>query len=104
MSDTVSQDILNALTDVDMTRLAPEPEIASSIMVRGHRVPVHACGTVIVGSGAAGLRAAVELKRRDTDVADLDQAVRREPDDAGIEEPLELPEPRLHRGSDRADL
>lgn len=74
MPATISQDILNALTDVDMPRLAPEPEIASSIMVRGHRVPVHACGTAIVGSGAAGLRAAVELKRRGTDVVVISQS------------------------------
>ncbi|MDP2080820.1 MAG: FAD-binding protein [Pseudotabrizicola sp.] len=74
MADTVSQDILNALTDVDMPRLVPEPEFASSVMVQGHRVPVFACGTVIVGSGAAGLRAAVELKRRGTDVVVISQS------------------------------
>ena len=74
MAETISQDILNALTDVDMPRLAPEPEITSSVMVRGHRLPVHACGTVIVGSGAAGLRAAVELKRRGTDVVVISQS------------------------------
>lgn len=74
MAETISQDILNALTDVDMPRLAPEPEIAASVMVRGHRVPVLACGTVIVGSGAAGLRAAVELKRRGTDVVVISQS------------------------------
>jgi len=74
MADTVSQDILNALTDVDMPRLVPEPEFASSVMVQGHRVSVFACGTVIVGSGAAGLRAAVELKRRGTDVVVISQS------------------------------
>ncbi len=42
--------------------------------MRGHRVPVLACGTVIVGSGAAGLRTAVELKRRGTDVVVISQS------------------------------
>ena len=74
MANNIPQDILNALTDVDMPRLAPEPEIAASVSVRGHRVPVLACGTVIVGSGAAGLRAAVELKRRGTDVVVISQS------------------------------
>ena len=74
MAGTIPQDILNALTDVDMPRLGAEPEIASSVIVQGHRVPVYACGTVIMGSGAAGLRAAVELKRRGTDVAIISQS------------------------------
>lgn len=74
MPFTVTQDILNALTDVDMPRLDPEPEITESLMLDGHRVPVQCCGTVILGSGAAGLRAAVELKRRAIDVAILTQS------------------------------
>jgi succinate dehydrogenase / fumarate reductase flavoprotein subunit len=74
MALTIPQDILDALTDVDMPRLGAEPEIASSVEVQGHRVPVYACGTVIMGSGAAGLRAAVELKRRGTDVAIITQS------------------------------
>ena len=74
MAQTIPQDILNALTDVDMPRLLPEPEIAISVMVKDHRVPVNACGTVIVGSGAAGLRAAVEVKRRGTDVVVISQS------------------------------
>lgn len=74
MADTISQDILNALTDVEMPRLLAEPEIATFVTVHGHRVPVHACGAVIVGSGAAGLRAAVELKRRGTDVVVISQS------------------------------
>lgn len=74
MADTISQDILDALTDVDMPRLGAEPEIENVLAVQGHRVPVHACGTVIMGSGAAGLRAAVELKRRGTDVVVISQS------------------------------
>lgn len=74
MAQTIAQEILDALTDIDMPRLGAEPEIASIIDVQGHRVPVHACGVVIVGSGAAGLRAAVELKRRGCDVAVISQS------------------------------
>ncbi len=74
MTQSIPQDILNALTDVAMPRLEAEPEIAVSVMVPGHRVPVYSCGTVIMGSGAAGLRAAVELKRRGTDVAIISQS------------------------------
>ena len=50
MADTISQGILNALTDVDMPRLDAEPAIAAPVMVQGHRVPVHACphcGTLV---------------------------------------------------------
>lgn len=74
MAEPVSQDILNALTDVDMPRLEAEPDIQAFVLVRGNRVPVYPCGTVIMGSGAAGLRAAVELKRRGTDVVVVTQS------------------------------
>lgn len=74
MTPQLSQEILSALTDVDMPRLAPEPEIARTVTVNGHRVPVHGCGVVVLGSGAAGLRAAVELKRRHADVAVISQS------------------------------
>lgn len=39
MAQTIPQDILNALTDVDMPRLEAEPEIATSVIVQGYRVP-----------------------------------------------------------------
>jgi succinate dehydrogenase / fumarate reductase, flavoprotein subunit len=74
VANPISQDILNALTDVDMPRLGAEPEIGTVVEVQGHRVPVHASGTVIMGSGAAGLRAAIELKRRGTDVVVISQS------------------------------
>lgn len=74
MAETISQDILDALTDVDMPRLEAEPDIANFVRVRGHHVPVHTCGTVIMGSGAAGLRAAVELKRRGNNVVVISQS------------------------------
>lgn len=74
MAQTITQDILDALTDVDMPRLEIEPTLDQFVPVGGHVVPVHACGTVIMGSGAAGLRAAVELKRRGVDVVVISQS------------------------------
>jgi succinate dehydrogenase / fumarate reductase flavoprotein subunit len=38
------------------------------LAVAGIRVPLYACEALVLGSGAAGLRAAVELKRRGVDV------------------------------------
>lgn len=74
MDQTIPQDILDALTDVDMPRLAAEPAISAAVAVQGYRVPVHGCGAVILGSGAAGLRAAVELRRRGGDVVVISQS------------------------------
>ncbi|KUF10711.1 oxidoreductase [Pseudoponticoccus marisrubri] len=74
MTNRIPQDILDALTDVDMPRLVPPSELDETIRLDGHVVPVHRCGCVIVGSGAAGLRAAVELKRRGGDVTVISQS------------------------------
>ncbi len=40
----------------------------------GHQFPVHRAEALVLGSGAAGLRAAVELKRRDVDVVIASQS------------------------------
>ncbi|MEQ9387721.1 FAD-binding protein [Marinovum algicola] len=74
MTQTIPQDILNALTDVDMPRLAPEPGFDDKLSLAGHVIPVHRAGATVVGSGAAGLRAAVELKRRGGDVSIVSQS------------------------------
>lgn len=74
MTSEVTQDILDSLTDVDMPRLPPEPEFSETVVVAGFTVPVCTTGCVIVGSGAAGLRAAVELKRRNGTVTILSQS------------------------------
>ncbi|GAA6209118.1 FAD-binding protein [Cognatishimia sp. WU-CL00825] len=74
MSAKIPQHILDALTDVKMPRLAPEPDFGAPIEVAGHRIPVHASDCLIVGSGAAGLRAAVELKRRSSNVSIISQS------------------------------
>lgn len=74
MDATVPQHILDALTDVNMPRLPNAPGPKEMIVLGGIDVPVHRAGCVVVGSGAAGLRAAVEMKRRGDDVVILSQS------------------------------
>ena len=74
MSIDVPQEILDALTDVDMPRLKPEAPPTETIRLVGVNVPVYRAGCVIIGSGAAGLRAAVEMKRRGDDVVIVSQS------------------------------
>lgn len=74
MSIDVLQEILDALTDVDLPRLAPEPAPAEIVEIDGCPVPVYRHGCIVVGSGAAGLRAAVEMRRRGVDVAIISQS------------------------------
>lgn len=71
---SVSQEILDALTDVKMPRLSPKPLSKESTHTNGWSIPLRRASVVIVGSGAAGLRAAVELKRRDVDVTIVTQS------------------------------
>jgi succinate dehydrogenase / fumarate reductase, flavoprotein subunit len=74
VSSDVPQDILDALTDVEMPRLKPEQPPAAFVAVGGFKIPTYATGSLVVGSGAAGLRAAVELQRRGVDVAIISQS------------------------------
>lgn len=74
MAVDVPQPILDALTDVDMPRLPPERTAPEAIAVGGWTLPLHRHGCVVVGSGAAGLRVAVELKRRGGDVVVVSQS------------------------------
>ena len=74
MTTLVPQSILDALTDVEMPRLRPDPEFTDHLTIAGCKVPVHRCGCLVVGSGAAGLRAAVEAKRRGADVTIISQS------------------------------
>ena len=64
----VAQDSPDGLTDIAMPRLANEPRAEEALEVLGLRLPVRRCEALVLGSGAAGLRAAVELKRRNFDV------------------------------------
>jgi succinate dehydrogenase / fumarate reductase, flavoprotein subunit len=68
LSETVPQAILDRLTNIAMPRLATERPSGEVMLVRGFAMPVYRCQALVLGSGAAGLRAAVELKRRDIDV------------------------------------
>ena len=74
MSPTIPQRILDRLTDVGMPKLANERPPQEFIPALGFSLPVRRCRALVLGSGAAGLRAAVELKRRDIDVAVASQS------------------------------
>lgn len=70
----IPQNILDDLTDVTMPKLPPALEIADMLAVNGQEIGHVQTGTVVVGSGAAGLRAAVELKRRGQEVILISQS------------------------------
>ena len=74
MPNNIPQQILDALTDVSMPHLSAEPVFGQDLDIAGCRIPVHRTGAVVVGSGAAGLRAAVEMKRRGCDVTIISQS------------------------------
>jgi succinate dehydrogenase / fumarate reductase, flavoprotein subunit len=74
LSPTIPQTILDGLTDVAMPKLANERPPHEFITALGLTLPVRRCRALVLGSGAAGLRAAVELKRRDIDVAIASQS------------------------------
>jgi len=74
MSLSVPQHILDALTDVAMPRLKREPDASELRDVAGFAIPVFCFESLVIGSGAAGLRGAVEMKRRDVDVAIISQS------------------------------
>lgn len=70
----VPQHILDALTDVEMPRLPPDRGAAETVAVAGLTLPVYRAECLVVGSGAAGLRASVELARRGVGVAVASQS------------------------------
>ena len=74
MSATIPQNILDALTDIEMPRLPTERPAKETVVARGFSIPVHRAEALVMGSGAAGLRAAVEMKRRDLDVIIVTQS------------------------------
>src|SRR6202453_3759308 len=51
-----------------MPRLTTERSAKETVVARGFAIPVYRSEALVLGSGAAGLRAAVEMKRRDLDV------------------------------------
>ena len=68
MSSPIPQPILDELTDVPLPREMTPPEISEHFKLDGLSIPVYRAPAVVLGSGAAGLRAAVELKRRGVEV------------------------------------
>ncbi|MEO1951378.1 FAD-binding protein [Thioclava sp.] len=68
MDSAIPQEILDALTDIEMPRLRADEAIPEMLEIAGLTLPVYRTGCLVVGSGAAGLRAAVELKRRGGEV------------------------------------
>jgi succinate dehydrogenase/fumarate reductase flavoprotein subunit len=70
----VPQDILDKLNDVEMPRLPPDRGAGETIAAGGLTLPLYGAECLVVGSGAAGLRAAVELARRGVGVAVASQS------------------------------
>ena len=68
MTTQIPQHLLDELTDVRLPRNILEAATSEVIKVSGVQIPVYRYPAVVLGSGAAGLRAAVELKRRGVDV------------------------------------
>lgn len=64
MTIPVPQAILDSLTDVPMPSVPACSLPETTLRVGEVDLPFITCGTLVVGSGAAGLRAAVELQRR----------------------------------------
>jgi succinate dehydrogenase / fumarate reductase flavoprotein subunit len=65
---SLCQSVLDALTDVDMPKRHPTRRAQGSLEADRICLPVYACDALVLGSGAAGWRAAVELKRHGSDV------------------------------------
>ena len=75
MAAELSRTILDGLTDVDMPRRLPMRAANDSVRAGESDIPLLRCEALVLGSGAAGLRAAVELKRRGVDVVVATQNV-----------------------------
>ena len=60
LSTTIPQQILDRLTDVEMPKLATERPPHEFISALGISLPVRRGQALVLGSGAAGLRAAVD--------------------------------------------
>lgn len=66
--DAIPQAILDRLTRVDMPAVRGIDASEQTLDITGVTVPVYTCESLVLGSGAAGMRATVELKRRGVDV------------------------------------
>ena len=68
MAEPLAQSILDALTDVAMPKPPAGRPTHETLRIQDMTLPVQRCEALVLGSGAAGLRAAVEMKRRGVDV------------------------------------
>ena len=66
--DAIPQAILDRLTRVDMPAVKGIDPTDKTIDIGGVPIPLYTCEALVLGSGAAGMRAAVELHRRGVDV------------------------------------
>lgn len=66
--DAIPQAILDRLTRVDMPAVRGIDPSAECLEISGIQVPKYKCEALVLGSGAAGMRAVVELHRRGVDV------------------------------------
>ena len=62
--DAIPQAILDKLTRFDMPVVRGIDASEQTLDIAGVLVPVYDCEALVLGSGAAGMRATVELKRR----------------------------------------
>ena len=68
MAASLCLSVLDALTDLDMPKRHPNRAAQELIEADGLRLTVYACAALVLGGGAAGFRAAIELKRHGIDV------------------------------------
>lgn len=68
MTTPIPPSILHDLTQVTMPHHQREGQPEHCLTIAGYRIPEYRSDALVVGSGAAGLRAAVELRRRRVDV------------------------------------
>ena len=64
----IPQHILDSLTRVDMPALPEPAAVGETLVIDGQTLPVWRVQALVVGSGAAGLRAAIELQRQGVEV------------------------------------
>ena len=60
----IPQEILDRLTNVEMPRVRGIESSKQVLTVNDHEIPVYKCESLVLGSGAAGMRAAVEGDHR----------------------------------------
>jgi succinate dehydrogenase/fumarate reductase flavoprotein subunit len=74
LTSIVPQSVLDGLTDIEMPQLANERPFSEFVNAKGYVLPSYRAEALVLGSGAAGLRAAVELRRRNVDVVVASQS------------------------------